>query len=300
MLLAYDELIDMAKAAARTSLMPMVLVAVEQTFPREQRIVDDSLAYRMLPFGGRMFACLLRVHWLRDWLIATSEKSNPGIWGGLLCRKRYIDEKLLEASSRLDAIVNLGAGFDTRIYRLTAVSQLPAWEVDQPMNIGSKKARLEEIFEKIPPNVHLVPIDFDHQDLGAALAAHGYSIAGRTFFIWEAVSQYLTEPGARKTFEFLSRAAVGSRLVFTYVRRDFLDGTALYGWESGYKRFVASKVWLFGMEPEAVPNFLEEYGWSLVEDVGYDELAPRYIGASGRKLKSTPVERMVFAEKLTS
>lgn len=254
----------------------------------------------MLPFGARMFACLLRLRGLRDWLIATSEKSNPGIWGGLLCRKRYIDEKLLEASSRLDAIVNLGAGFDTRIYRLTATSQLPVWEVDQPINIGSKKGRLDEIFEKIPPNVQLVPIDFDHQDLDAALAAHGYSIAGRTFFIWEAVSQYLTEPGARKTFEFLSRAAVGSRLVFTYVRRDFLDGTDLYGWESGYKRFVASKVWLFGMEPEAVPNFLEEYGWSLVEDVGYDELAPRYIGASGRKLKSTPVERMVFAEKLTS
>ncbi len=38
----------------------MALVALEQSFPKDQRIVDDNLAYRMLLFGVRIFACALR------------------------------------------------------------------------------------------------------------------------------------------------------------------------------------------------------------------------------------------------
>jgi len=68
-------------------------------------------------------------------------------------------------------------------------------------------------------------------------------------------------------------------------------------WESGYKRFVATKIWTFGMEPEDCPAFLQDYDWQLIEDVGYDELANRYIGPTGRSLASTQVERMVYAQK---
>jgi O-methyltransferase involved in polyketide biosynthesis len=93
-------------------------------------------------------------------------------------------------------------------------------------------------------------------------------------------------------------AAPGSRLAFTYVRKDFLMGKALYGWESGYKRFVATEVWLFGMEPEDCVTFLRGYGWRVIEDIGYDELAGRYIEPTGRRLASTPVERIVYAEKI--
>jgi methyltransferase (TIGR00027 family) len=215
-----------------------------------------------------------------------------------LCRKRYIDEKLLDVGSRMEAIVNLGAGFDTRTYRLAAISHLPVWEVDQQENIQVKEKRLNETFGKVPSNVKLVAIDFDHENVGAVLASHGYTATKRTCFVWEAVTQYLTEDGVRKTFDFLANAPIDSCLAFTYVRKDFLDGKTLYGWGSGYKRFVATKVWMFGMEPESVPNFLAEYGWGLIEDVGYEELAARYIIPQHRNLVSTPVERMVYANKL--
>ena len=99
-------------------------------------------------------------------------------------------------------------------------------------------------------NVKRVPTDFDRDDLGLILAAQGYSAAKRTsFFVWEAVSQYLTDQGVRATRR-LVKAAPASRLAFTYIRKDFLEGKTSYGWESGYRRFVASKIWLFGMEPE--------------------------------------------------
>jgi len=89
--------------------MPIALVALEQYYPEAQRIVDDGLARRMLPLGARLFVSFLRPRSMRDWVVSASERSNPGIWGGLLCRKRYIDEKLVASRNEIEAVVNLGA-----------------------------------------------------------------------------------------------------------------------------------------------------------------------------------------------
>jgi methyltransferase (TIGR00027 family) len=288
----------MAKVAARTGIMPMALVAIEQYFPEAQCLVNDDLAARLLPPGAMMFVHLLRMRWLREWIIGLSEKSNPGIWSGILCRKRYIDEKVAASRNEIEAVVNLGAGFDTRPYRLPELSGLPVWEIDQRENLVAKEKRLRKALGRIPAKVRLVPADFDCDELGSILAVQGYLGTKPTFFVWEAVTQYLTEQGVRTTFNWLANAAAGSRLAFTYVRKAFLDGRNSYGWENGYRRFVATKVWLFGMEPEDCPGFLKCYGWRIIEDVGYDELANRYLVPTGRRLVSTPVERMVYAEKV--
>jgi hypothetical protein len=80
--------------------------------------------------------------WMRDWVIGMSERSNPGIWGGLLCTKRFIDEMLVASRNEIQAQVNLGAGFDTRPYRLPALSRSPVWEVDPSENVKAKEKRL--------------------------------------------------------------------------------------------------------------------------------------------------------------
>lgn len=287
----------MAKAAAKTAIGPMALIAVEQFYPMEQRVINDILAYRMLPASSRVFVQFLRPNWMRNWIVGLSEKSQPGIWGGLLCRKRYIDDKLVAYPEDTEAIVNLGAGFDSRLFRLPALSNVPAWEIDQPENIQAKMTRLNRVLGRIPSNVNLVSIDFDKEALAATLEAHGYSTDRRTFFIMEAVTQYLTDQGIEEIFDFLGKAATGSRLVFTYVRKDFLDGSSMHGWESGYKRFVSGGIWHYALDPNELPDFLRKYGWALLEDRGYDELADEYLKPSGRKLLSTPVERIVYAEK---
>ena len=281
-----------------TGTMPIAVVAVEQSFPKEERIVNDAIAFYMLPPRVRLLVRLLRAGWLRNWIIGMFEKSEPGIWGDFLCRKRYIDDRIVAACRRIEAVVNLGAGFDTRAYRLSAISHLPVWEIDQPENIVAKRERLNKIPGGVASRIRLVEMNFDTEDLGAALSSSGYLQPGRTFFVWEAVSQYLTEEGVRKTFQFLANAPAGSCLAMSYVRKDFLDGRNLYGWRAGYKRFVTGKVWHFGMEPEAAPGFLREYGWNVIEDIGFDQLARRYAEMSHRGLDATPVERMVYAEKL--
>ena len=60
----------MANAAANTGITPTTLVALEQYFPKSQRVIDDSLAVRMLPLGASMFVRLLKRRWMRNWLIS--------------------------------------------------------------------------------------------------------------------------------------------------------------------------------------------------------------------------------------
>ena len=108
---------------------------------------------------------------LKNWLIRKTEEKVPGLWGGIMSRKRYIDEIVAEAADgHIEAVVNLGAGFDTRAFRLQALAEVPVWEVDQPQNIDAKRARLEKLFGEVPDHVTLVPIDFDHEDLATVLA----------------------------------------------------------------------------------------------------------------------------------
>lgn len=220
--------------------------------------------------------------------------------GGIMGRKRYIDDKVIEsADGHIDAVVNLGAGFDTRAFRLPALAEVPVWEVDQLQNTKSKRSRLEKLFQQVPDHVTLVPIDFDHEDLGTVLAAHGYEPDMKTVFIWEGVTQYVTESGIRATLDFLSRALEGSRLVFTYTPKDFIEGKVFYGQEFLYqKMLLKDKLWLFGMDPYNVDDFLGEYGWRVVEHLGYDELDMLYVKPTGRELQSMAIERIVHAEKL--
>ena len=57
-------------------------------------------------------------------------------------------------------------------------------------------------------------------------------------------------------------------------------------------------LWLFGLDPENVDDFLGDYGWRVLEHLGYEELADRYVKPTGRELTSMAIERIVYAEKL--
>ena len=290
----------MANQAAQTAYGPMSIVAVEQYYPEGQRLVQDELALQFLPLGLKSLAKLTRWPPARALMFNISEKRARGVWGGVLCRKRYIDEKVLEAlSAGINAIVILGAGLDTRAYRLALLAGILVFEVDLPENIEYKRAKLQQLYGRVPTHVTLVPVDFDGQELESALASQGYTTEQRSFFVWEAVTQYLTERSVRKTFSFLAKAKAGSRMVFTYIRQDFIDGTAIHGLEALYQGFrVKEQFWHFGLVPEQVPAFLQEYSWKELEQAGSQEYTTRYVKPSGRAIPVTEIERAVYAEKI--
>ena len=70
----------MSKKAADTAASVAAIIAIEQHFPRDERLLDDGLAGRILPLGSKVFVWLLRFAWLRDWMIRLTEKGFPGTW----------------------------------------------------------------------------------------------------------------------------------------------------------------------------------------------------------------------------
>lgn len=277
----------------------MVQAAIEQYEPPEARMVDDDLALAILPAGQRALVRAMRWKPLRRLTIAAGERAVPGSWSLITCRKRFIDDKVAEALASIDAVVVLGAGMDTKAYRLAQRSDVPVFEVDLPINIERKKAAVQRAIGGVPASVHLVPLDFEHDDLIGALTGHGYRPDARTFFIWEGVTQYLTEDAVRATLTALQPAPAGSRLVFTYVRKDFIDGVKMYDAAILYKRFrQRQQVWKFGLDPDAVSDFIAEYGWRLVEQAGPDYYLRHYIQPTGRNLAASQLEWSAYAEKV--
>jgi methyltransferase (TIGR00027 family) len=284
--------------AAQTAINPMVQVAMEQYEPPGRRLVTDDLALSFLPSAQRVLARTMAIPLLRRLTISAGERAVPGSWTIITCRKRYIDDKLDEALGAVGAIVVLGAGMDTRAYRLARRSGIPAFEVDLPVNIDRKRTTVQRALGAVPPSVHLVPVDFERDDLADELAKAGYRSTDATFFVMEGVTQYLTEDALRGTFDFLRGAATGSRLVFTYVPEDFIDGRAMYGAELLYKRFrQRQQLWKFGLHPEQVAEFVGGYGWEVVEQVGAEYYTEHYIGPTGRDLSATDLERAVYCTK---
>ncbi|GAB2817320.1 SAM-dependent methyltransferase [Lentzea nigeriaca] len=284
----------MGSTVAGTAVGPMVIAAVDQF--DEHPLVRDDHAARMLPAAGRLAVAAARWRPVRTLLFAATEKKIPGLWAGMLCRKRYIDEQL--DASGASTVVVLGAGFDTRGCR---AGERRVFEVDLPVNVASKRERLRAVFGSVPAGVTLVPIDFERQRIADVLAEHGYRTDQPVFFVWEAVTQYLTEDAVREMFDFLAQAPVGSELVFTFVRKDFLDGTTMFGGEAAYREFVVKRrLWKFGLLPDEVAGFLTPYGWAEVEQLGPQEFAERFLESSGRMLPVSEIERTVYCVKTTT
>lgn len=175
---------------------------------------------------------------------------------------------------------------------------MPVFEVDQHVNTERKAAVLERVLGATPPSVRLVPLDFETEALMPALQAAGYRRDDRTFFIWEGVTQYLRPEAVRSTLDQLRDAAPGSRLVFTYIRQDFVDGTDLHGAEALYRRFRQRRqVWRSGLVREDVGELLDEYGWRLVEQAGPSYFRDTYIRPTGRTLTASPLEWTALAER---
>ena len=224
--------------AAQTAFGPMMLAAMEQSEPPGRRLVDDDLAARFLPAPTRWLVTATPQTAMRRLMMAVMERDGPGLWATMTCRKRYIADKVGETLDSIDAVVVLGAGLDTLAYRLarkestSRSSKSTDWSTS-----NARPLRYDECSATCP-----VRFSWCRWTLSTTMSSPYWpsevtAPTSRTFFIWEAVTQYLTADAVHATLESLRPAASGSRLVFTYVRRDFIDGVNLYGAGQLYRRF---------------------------------------------------------------
>jgi methyltransferase (TIGR00027 family) len=230
------------------------------------------------------------------------ERQIPGIMGNLWCRTRFIDDTFREAmAAGFEQLVVLGAGLDTRAYRLVDDADVVVFEVDHPSTQAWKRAAIERLAPDRASRVRFVPVDFDRDDLGGAMAAAGFRPGIRTLFIWEGVTQYLTDAAIDATLRVISdSAAPTSRLVFTYIDRAIIDGSTTRPISDALQSELErhGEPWRFGIDPGRLMDFLAARGLELVEDVGADDYRSRYLEPFGREMNLFRGERVAIATVL--
>lgn len=204
-------------------------------------------------------------------------------------RTRYTDGLLERAAAAgVEQVVVLGAGFDSRAYRLhDAYPKLRFFEVDLPAVIEAKKRNIARVLGGLPAHVHYAPIDFNTQSLADVLPGAGYDRRRRSFFILEGVSMYVSEQGVAATFEFVSgNSPPGSEIVYDYVLRRIAQGDyeGLYAARRGALGVAqAGEPFVTGWTPQEAAEFAKHHGLAVLEDLDAVELTRRFlIGSDGK------------------
>ena len=283
--------------ASRTAEYMALFRALESSRPASRRLFDDPLARAFLSWPLSAVARLAAVPGLGQALPWIIDQRVPGARSSGVARTRLVDDAITAwLRGDGDQIVILGAGFDSRAYRLPGLRGVAVFEVDHPDTLAIKRRVLERVLA-VPSNVHFVPTDFNQRELAAAMTSAGYRESARTFFLWEGVTNYLGDAAVDATLRWCSRASPGSQVLFTYVHRDVLTKPGAF---IGTEKLFASlekfgEAWTFGIEPAELPRFLAGRGLSLEADLGASEYRERCFGEAARAMRGYEFYRIAIA-----
>jgi methyltransferase (TIGR00027 family) len=286
---------------SRTAQLVALYRAIESSRDPDVRLFDDPFAPDFL---DQRFRWALRMSRLPVVGVAFPWGIVDGHWAGprgtVAVRTKYIDDLVgdaLRAGVRQIAI--FGAGFDCRAYRIPGIDEARVFEVDHPTTQARKRDVVARRLGAIPPHVALVPLDLTRDSLETVMRDAGYPRGIETFFICEGVTHYLSASAVDATFRYVATTAARSRMVFTYIHRRMLDGSAVFAGAANTLATVrrAGEPYTFGFEPADLPSYLSARGLRLVEDVDAAEYRQRYLVPRSRQREAlTEYQRAALAE----
>ncbi|TPG18141.1 class I SAM-dependent methyltransferase [Pedococcus bigeumensis] len=169
-------------------------------------------------------------------------------------------------------LVLLGAGLDSRAYRMPELAATTVFEVDHP---ASQRDKLRRVRALAPVAERLVPVavDLTSERLAGPLDAAGFDTAAVSTWVWEGVVPYLSAADVRATVAQLAElTAPGSRLVINYQARSLPTSVMrkvmrLVLRLSGQPDPLAHEPWRSLWRPEVLRKLLADNGFSVVSDV---------------------------------
>ncbi len=283
-----------------TALGAAICRLIEQYQPKETRLFHDPLVKDLV---GAPIRVLMQLASMRHLTMQQMDAITPGIYGVQISRTRFIDDAVQDVLSRgIGQVVILGAGLDTRPYRLAGMERVKVFEVDLPSVQEEKKKKLHKCFGHLPEYVTFLPIDFEAQSLQAVFTGTAFDPASPAVFVWEGVTQYLSEQAVRQTLAFVGTSAPGSILVFTYVLKSLIERRSDIPGADNMMDRVAKQgsPWLFGLEPENLASLLEPFHLRLLADVGRADYQANYFKPLRRELAVSEMERIAQATVIGS
>ncbi|HLN41775.1 MAG TPA: SAM-dependent methyltransferase [Acidimicrobiales bacterium] len=237
---------------------------------RRRRLFTDPFADDFLRPSWRALATASGVPILRRLAVGVYDSvGGRGPRPSAVVRTKIIDDAVNAAVPGHDQCVLLGAGYDTRAHRLTAMSGRRVFELDHPATQEVKRSVIERLGIDTH-NITYVAVDFERDDLARRLVERGFDPESPAVFVWEGVSQYLTKEAVDSTLDVVRRmAGHGGVLIATYVDRRALTEPSPFPEARRWIRAVArvGEPWIFGLLPEEASGFFAARGFVLQRDV---------------------------------
>lgn len=202
---------------------------------RPDRLFEDPLAARLA--GSEMIAQT------EPKLKEYDDRGTPIV----AVRTRFFDDFMISSTSQIDQIAILGAGMDTRAFRLSWLPETCIYELDRPEVLEKK----ESILQDIPAKCQRICVAADLGQLWSSqLLAAGFQAEKPTLWLLEGLLYYLSETEVDRLLKTVSElSAIGSRLGADLINFKLIQ-------ESSEE---VSKYWRYGCdEPE---KLFAEYGW---------------------------------------
>lgn len=266
--------------ASRTAQYMAFFRALESTRPEGKRLFYDPYAIIFLDNKLKRAVQYSTVPLVRKYLRYKIHKLLPGGFTSGVARTRYIDDLLKTTINKgVQQVIMLGAGFDTRSMRLDFLKKIPVIEIDHPNTAKQKLGAIQSKLGYLPPNVRFYQIDFNEQSLEDLANTRHFDMSIPTTFIWEGVSNYLSDQAVDNTFKFFSQFASGSYLIFTYVHQQvFEDPGSFFGAEKLLNDLAElEETWTFGFDPEELIDYCKRFHSTLVEDKGAVDYREMYM-----------------------
>ena len=163
---------------------------------------------------------------LRGWFQLARFRSEP-FYFYVIARTKYYDAVFAEAiAEKMDFIVNIGCGSDTRAYRFSDAltkNNVRVLECDQPEAIHAK----QEIARRHWPNNHVdyLAIDLNDETWPEFERWLTRNHGARMLVLMEGVSPYVNEAAFGRFLDLLAtRLQPGSRVAYDYKLRGVFDG----------------------------------------------------------------------------
>ncbi len=196
-------------------------------------------------------------------------------------RQTLFDVAVEQYLPALTQFVILGAGFDTRAYRLPREGRVRSFEVDAPKTQAVKRELLKKagIDSTV---VTFVSADFEQENWLTRLIEAGFDPGQPALFLLEGVLVYLDREAAEDTFRKITSTAQGTVLAFDYFTTVPLESNGLY-WRYGRAATkAAGEPMKFGIDStppsrERVAELLASCGLTLIENqtLGQEAVAPQ-------------------------
>lgn len=270
----------------------------ESMLPEGIRIFSDPLAVRFVNPAIPAFA---RDHPAEATALAGQiEQAMPGWSNAIRLRIRYFDDAAAGArSSGFTQLVILGAGYDTRAFRIGTLGEgVRIFEIDRPGTLERKTRILTETFGKLPGRVAYIPLDMAERDPWKDLAAAGWSREAKTLFFLEGLVMYLPPQAVRSLFAGIARnAGAGSALLFDFVPQFMADGSADAEGSGNIRTWTirAGEPILSGFRDGEVAAFLPGLGYTGIRVIPSRELAGMYFTGPNARRNVSGLMSLVYA-----